>query len=308
MPPKEDLPRNAVRRAHGKGAVEEGIFDHPIVVISRPAEKSNIVHFHLISSLQGRRLEDLYPKSNEFHASRRAWYLPIFPAPDHPDAVSKKTKKRFPTLKLADEEVLRWDSYVIIRNVYKIDLSLLRPYTNPEMPAAKGFRFERESTIRMLAKGKTLTLYEPDPQYISLSLRRTASDPTPTSEVSMSRTHEKEHKCQPTPPLADMVAAMATMAASIPAQPDFRLDILSIDRIAGPLPKVPPDGNKVPVLPSLEPFVVPWERFCGEIQSAAMLAQQGLASLPRNGVTFGGVHTQLWRDVKGVTAVLIASI
>jgi hypothetical protein len=50
LPPKKDLPTRAVRRAHGKGAIEEGIFNHPVVVISRPAEEANIVHFHLVSN------------------------------------------------------------------------------------------------------------------------------------------------------------------------------------------------------------------------------------------------------------------
>lgn len=49
LPAKEDLPDRAVRRAHGKGAVEEGIFNHPVVVISHPSEASHTVHFHLVS-------------------------------------------------------------------------------------------------------------------------------------------------------------------------------------------------------------------------------------------------------------------
>src|SRR4051794_12734713 len=46
---KEELPERAVRRAHGKGAIEEGIYNHPVVVISRPAEEDHLVHFHLVS-------------------------------------------------------------------------------------------------------------------------------------------------------------------------------------------------------------------------------------------------------------------
>lgn len=49
LPAKKHLPRNAVRRAHGKGRIEEKIHDHPVVVISQPAEHSNDVHFHLVS-------------------------------------------------------------------------------------------------------------------------------------------------------------------------------------------------------------------------------------------------------------------
>lgn len=50
LPPKEELPPRAVRRAHGKGAVEEGIYNHPVVVISRPAEEPQLIYFHIVSS------------------------------------------------------------------------------------------------------------------------------------------------------------------------------------------------------------------------------------------------------------------
>jgi hypothetical protein len=51
LPAKEDLPERAVRRAHGKGAIEEGIYNHPVVVVSHPHEESQVVHFHLVSIL-----------------------------------------------------------------------------------------------------------------------------------------------------------------------------------------------------------------------------------------------------------------
>ncbi|KAF2625436.1 hypothetical protein BU25DRAFT_309614, partial [Macroventuria anomochaeta] len=164
LPAVEDLPERAVRRAHGKGAVEDGIYNHPVVVVSRPLDDHHCVHFHLITSLQGKKLDQLYPKSNEFHTSRRSWYLPISPSPNHPDANSKKAKKRFPTLALADGASLRWDSYVNIRHVYKIDWRLLKPYSNLNTLWVTLFRLERESTVRMIAKGKVLTLYEPSEQ------------------------------------------------------------------------------------------------------------------------------------------------
>ena len=49
LPPVEDLPERAVRRAHGKGAVEDAIHNHPVVVVSRPLEDEQVVHFHLVS-------------------------------------------------------------------------------------------------------------------------------------------------------------------------------------------------------------------------------------------------------------------
>jgi hypothetical protein len=49
LPPQEELPPRAVRRAHGKGSVEEGIYNHPVVVVSRPAEEPQVVHFQIVS-------------------------------------------------------------------------------------------------------------------------------------------------------------------------------------------------------------------------------------------------------------------
>lgn len=51
LPSREELPARAVKRAHGKGAVEEGIYQHPVVIVSRPAEDSRVAHFHLVSKL-----------------------------------------------------------------------------------------------------------------------------------------------------------------------------------------------------------------------------------------------------------------
>jgi hypothetical protein len=59
LPAKEELPFKAVRRAHGKGAVEEGIYNHPIVAISRPAEEPTLVHFHLVRKSQTRTQDDI---------------------------------------------------------------------------------------------------------------------------------------------------------------------------------------------------------------------------------------------------------
>jgi hypothetical protein len=63
-----------------------------------------------------------------------------------------------------DDVTLRWDSYVNIQHVYKVDLSLPRAYANLETPDVTAYQFEREFLIRMVAKGESLTLYKPDPK------------------------------------------------------------------------------------------------------------------------------------------------
>jgi hypothetical protein len=128
----------------------------------------------------------LYKKSNGFHTSQRTWYLPIAPTPDHPDALSKKTRKQFPTLELAGGSTLQRKSYVNIRYVYKIKIELLRPYTKPEAPDIKTYQFE-ESVIRMLAKGKALTMYGAGPQFGD-SLARSSLDQTPSADTAQATT------------------------------------------------------------------------------------------------------------------------
>ena len=322
LPAREDLPERAVRRAHGKGAIEEGIFNHPVVVVSRPEEDSQIIHFHLVSffhqsiqdlvltmqitSLQGRRLEQLYSKSNEFHASRRSWFLPVAPTPSHPDAVSKKTKKRFPTLILANGATLRWDSYVNIRHVYKIDISLLRAYSNPDTPTVEVYHFERESTIRMLAKGKSLTLYEPGPQFVGAGLQRTRSEPTPT-------THDAYYIAMPMdtqwpsitayPPPPTRSSQNWSTYPSPNRQPDFHISRTEAARIPGTPPKVPPDGGLTTVLSSMQ------QQVSGNVQAIAGVTQQKLATVYQSQLVIVKAPVErAWRDLKGVTAIAIASL
>ncbi|KAF3025446.1 hypothetical protein E8E12_000169 [Didymella heteroderae] len=216
----ENLPGCAVRRAHGKGAVEDGIHNHPVVVVSRPVADEQVVHFHLITSLQGKKLDQLYPKSNEFHTSRRSWYLPISPSPEHPDAISKKAKKRFPTLALADGATLRWNSYVNIRHVYKIDWTLLKPYSNLNTPQATTFRLERESIVRMIAKGKALTLYEPSEQVPVPELQRRRTAPPRLLTSIESALHIEWRALELSSPDSDNESVISAVATREPIAPE----------------------------------------------------------------------------------------
>ncbi|KAF2642256.1 hypothetical protein P280DRAFT_395488 [Massarina eburnea CBS 473.64] len=252
LPMKEDLPARAVRRAHGKGAVEEGIYNHPVVVISRPGNESQTIHFHIITSFQGKRLHEIYSKSNEFHASRRSWYLPISPSPEHPDVTSKKTRKRFPTLDLASGAILRWDSYVNLRHIYGIEWSHLRPYSNPDTPERLVFRFDRESTVRLLAKGKTLTNYEPGQQYSrhtqprarpSLARVETAKAEQPRNDAA-----EEAPEHEPRSPKSDTdsmsVVSSEYSALSPILQSDFGIATKADRQRTSRPPKVPPDRKE----------------------------------------------------------------
>jgi hypothetical protein len=118
-----------------------------------------------ISPVQRKTLGEMYNKSNEFDTSRRTWCLPIALSSDGPDASSKRTKKQSPMLQLANGARLRQNSYLNIRHIFKVDWSLLKVYTNPETPDVKQFRFDRKSTMQLLAKSTILTGYEPGEQH-----------------------------------------------------------------------------------------------------------------------------------------------
>lgn len=190
-----------------------------------------------ITSFQGKKLHEIYGKPNEFHTSRRSWYLPISPAPDHPDANSKKSKKRFPTLDLASGAALRWDSYVNLRHVYKIDWSLLRPYSNPDTPWSLYYRFERESMIRMLAKGRILTTYEAGTQ-----LPRSMPIQLPAPYVHTQALDQESTLFLSPKSDGVLITSSEGFGQSTPLQSDFSHSIQEGNGSTQRPPKAPPDG------------------------------------------------------------------
>ncbi|KAF2013869.1 hypothetical protein BU24DRAFT_494258 [Aaosphaeria arxii CBS 175.79] len=190
LPPQEQLFGKEVKRAHGKGPIDEGIYNHPVVVVSRPKDQDHIVHFQIITSFQGKDLGQKYDKDTEYHLSRRSWYLPIYPSPDHPDIDSKKSRKKYPTLELAQGAVLRGNSYVKIRSIYKIDWRLLKPY---DAASECNYRFNRSTVTTLLAKTKLLTEYTPGTQYEGPRSRQRnknkAREVSPNPEAEASGTH-----------------------------------------------------------------------------------------------------------------------
>jgi hypothetical protein len=199
-----------------------------------------------VTSFQGKTLSEIYPKSNEFHASRRSWYLPISPSPDHPDASSKKTRKRFPSLDLAGGATLRWDSYVNIRHVYKTDWAHLRIYSNPETPERQIFRFGRESVVRLVVKGKALTNYEPGPQYAPRprALLRVDTERAELSRDDIAKGVEPV-LCSPKSD-ADTASVVSSEYSSLSPilQSDFGTAIEDDARSSFRPPKAPPDGKE----------------------------------------------------------------
>lgn len=256
LPPREDVPDRAVKRAHGKGAIDEGIYNHPVVVTSRPVDEPHVVHVHLVSasllssssppfdalllmltqppqvtSFQGKRLDEIYNKANEFHQSRRSWYLPISPTPPHPDAQSKKAKRRFPNLDLAADAALRWDSYVNLRDVYRVEWRHLRPYSNPSTPGIDDFRLERESMVRLLAKGRVLTAYAPGPQHqLAAPVSLPGETSTARSGIAVSELDSQTWSVE-----------SSRNSSPGPSQPDFSLPRPERPGYTGRPPRAPPE-------------------------------------------------------------------
>ncbi|OCL01424.1 hypothetical protein AOQ84DRAFT_254469, partial [Glonium stellatum] len=164
LPPFYETPANLVQRVFGKGPIDQGMFDHPVVICSRPVDErdsDDIVHFHIITSFRGKKLNEIYGKANKFHKERRSYYLPVSPTPPHPDAITKAGRKNFPSLRLQDGACLRWDSYVNVHDVYKISWFHLRSYSNVKTPLSLNYLLDQESLSRMLVRSKNLTGYVP---------------------------------------------------------------------------------------------------------------------------------------------------
>lgn len=197
-----------------------------------------------------------------------------------------------------------------IRHVYKTNLSLLRQYTNPETPDEQVFRFEPESMVKMLAKGKSLTMYEAGRQFVSLGLKRSASEPTLPSTGITQTTIESNRRTRSPASDTTSIVSVERSVASGPSQVDFPLDITDVDRIASTPPKVPPDGERKPLFVTLVQEVVahPLEQFLTSMESMTKVVSHRPVALSFDPTAIRRPLDRAWRDLKGVTAIAIASI
>jgi hypothetical protein len=255
------------------------------------------------------QLGERFKTSNPYQKNRRRWYLPIAPTPDHPDAITKKTKNVFPTLELGHGSTLRLNSYVNIRHVYSIDLSLLQQYYNSYAPGIEKFWFNRTSTIAMLERGSALQKYVVAPQFGMLP--KTTPEPTaePIPASSDIDQTEEGNGAYSGPLIVVGVLTPETVsrgspAASDRAQEDFRIRHTGGKRRAGPRPKVPPDAERSPVVMSVPPMGQFFEGF----GSMATITHQRLMALSYDPNAIKRPLNRAWRDFKGVSAVAIASM
>jgi hypothetical protein len=210
-------------------------------------------------------------------------------------------KKRYPTLVLAGGAALRWDSYVNIRHVYKIDWSLLKAYTKSESADTGIFRLRRESMIRMLAKGKTLTLYEPGPQFQSLSSERKTSEPRHISGEVDEVIKEISQRRQS---LA-LIAPIHDLGTCAAPQADFQRANYDAEQRAGPPPKVPPDADRTPLMRAT--LSLPFDLLLGVLKPIRTASSQKPVVMSLDATVEQPLH-RFWVDVKGAIAVILASI
>jgi hypothetical protein len=193
--------------------------------------------------------------------------------------------------------------------VYKIDLSLLRAYANPETPDMTAYQFERESLIRMIAKGKSLTLYEPGSQVPNP--QRAETEPIqPLVGFSTRYEYDMPRTTSPAPDTRMFTAWRPQAAYSNPGV-DFQFTTTNKDGIPGPPTKVPPDTDDRRITFGLrvQPDVVrQMEQFVAGVQSVATIASQRLVLPPYNPATMRAPLDRAWRDFKGVVAITIASV
>jgi len=245
--------------------------------------------------------------SSAYDVSRRTWFLPIAPSPDHPDATSKRASKRFPTLGLSHGAQLRWNSYVNIRHVYKIDWSLLKVYTNSESPNTQSFCFNKESRRFLAGRSKALTGYEPGPQhevYTSHDTKRTE----PESNSQHSECILQRSISEPIIVSTHIVQEVHTRSLSVP-------DTASTTSCVYSRTPSPSQSDFLDDCTSDSDSEV---QFSGH--NSAPRAWQPIDRLfKRVSVGFGGDTRprpvvvrrpvdQFWMDAKGVMAVAIASI
>jgi hypothetical protein len=154
----------------------------------------------------------------------------------------------------------------------------------------------------MIAKGKSLTLYEPGhqipkPHRVQLEQVYSAIESVPGYRCDMSGTTSS-------PPDARIVAARWRPAAYGDSQIGFRLAATNKDGIPGPPTEVPPDtGSRLMILGlRVRVNVVrPIEQFIAGAQSTATICIQEMMLPSCNPATIRAPLDRAWRDVKGVT-------
>lgn len=204
---------------------------------------------------------------------------------------------------------LKRTSYVDIHNVFKIDWSLLRPYTFPDSPDTdSSLRLNRESRMQMSAKARKYFQYSPGPQYESSSKSRRVVDQT---NKIIGVEEKVEDECREGPEAGPASKnGVKKSGINSPSQSDFHISGIEDVDISQFRSKAPPDrNNKRPLTLAVpESRRRPIARMFTSFQSPKQPTSGSLSVVSLDLNIVAGSMNRLWRDAKGVTAVVIASI
>ncbi|KAI2610314.1 uncharacterized protein GGS25DRAFT_256295 [Hypoxylon fragiforme] len=132
LPPKSEITASSAAAddsdsdSDSDSKLDEGMCNHPVVVLSPHADGGKVVYL-IMTSFNSQTLESRFPGHDRASTKNRQPYLPIEPAPAHPD-----NGKR---LRLArGAPAMRKESYVRTRPQHRIRHAVLRPYERRRGP------------------------------------------------------------------------------------------------------------------------------------------------------------------------------
>ncbi|KAF2759706.1 hypothetical protein EJ05DRAFT_307093 [Pseudovirgaria hyperparasitica] len=167
LPKVKEGPKVTLKPLQSSPFLEDEDYGTPVVVCSRPAERPDSVHVHLVDLFQNHNLEDVFSRGR-YALHHRLSYLPIFPSSPHPD--HDKTEY-LPSLELAHDQEIPGNVYINVRTVYSVDWRYLEPF------AQTGCRLEHHALTTLLNRSRQLNGYLPGPQ-VEFTRARSVTLPT----------------------------------------------------------------------------------------------------------------------------------
>ncbi|KAF2166737.1 hypothetical protein M409DRAFT_54528 [Zasmidium cellare ATCC 36951] len=114
---RRGAPTTQVINAQSKLPANNGMYEHPFLVLSRPASDPSRIYFLPMTSLGGQSLASKYTLRKA--AYHQATFLPVAPAELHPLYLAGDNRYRTLTLKNGDR--LEKSTYVNVRELYEMD-------------------------------------------------------------------------------------------------------------------------------------------------------------------------------------------
>ncbi|CAK4027311.1 Hypothetical predicted protein [Lecanosticta acicola] len=132
-----------IRNVKTNKSANAGMYEHPILVVSRPASDPSRIYFLPMTSLGNKTLDQRYQgRKAPFHKST---FVPIAPAPEHPHFVAGDSRYRKLTLVGGDEAEKA--TYANVRELYVMDWRDAQLYWGADPTVRKRWQLD-EASIR----------------------------------------------------------------------------------------------------------------------------------------------------------------